>query len=197
MTPPTPRRFTIADTMILTGAGAVASLLLRHVGPGWAALAPRLGSVFSGLGGFFVYLLGAQSLGGCVVIPLMVAQVVVRLRAPRPLAVRDEPGLVASMAVLAALVPGAIWMMCIGHRPPFWTPNGFEQVWGITTQYTSTAVPGAWLALVLARRWRPRADWVDRFGRALGWYWVVLFVGWDAGLTVMAIDKAISTWGWR
>ena len=31
---------------------------------------------------------------------------------------------------------------------------------------------GAWLALLLARRWHPEPSWIDRMGRALGLYWV-------------------------
>lgn len=181
--------------MILIVAGSVGSLLLRYVGPVAIREILSLGSVFPGLGGLFVYLLLVQTLGGCVVIPLTVAQVAARLRAPRPIAVRDEPGLMASLAVLAALVPGSLWMMGIAHRPVFWDVKHFDDVWNNATFYTSTAVPGAWLALVLARRWRPRADWVDRFGRGLGWFWVALLVAWQGGQAVQALDKFINTWG--
>jgi hypothetical protein len=36
------------------------------------------------------------------------------------------------------------------------------------------AVVASWVALALARRWRPEPSWVDRAGRALGAYWIAL-----------------------
>jgi len=33
-------------------------------------------------------------------------------------------------------------------------------------------VSGAWIALALARRWRPERSWVDRLGRAIGVFWI-------------------------
>jgi hypothetical protein len=34
------------------------------------------------------------------------------------------------------------------------------------------AVLGAWLALLMARGWRPEPSWLDRAGRVLGWAWL-------------------------
>jgi len=34
-------------------------------------------------------------------------------------------------------------------------------------------VAGAWLALILTKAWRPEQTWVDRAGRAIGWFWIV------------------------
>ena len=36
------------------------------------------------------------------------------------------------------------------------------------------AVAAAWLALLLGGRWRPRADWIDRSGLALGLFWIAM-----------------------
>jgi hypothetical protein len=36
------------------------------------------------------------------------------------------------------------------------------------------AVAAAWLTLALNGRWRPRPDWLDRAGRALGLFWIAL-----------------------
>lgn len=43
---------------------------------------------------------------------------------------------------------------------------------GMST-HVGLAVAGAWLALLLTKQWRPEATWIDRAGRAVGWFWIV------------------------
>ena len=38
----------------------------------------------------------------------------------------------------------------------------------------TAAVAVAWLTLALSGRWRPRPDWLDRAGRALGIFWLAI-----------------------
>jgi hypothetical protein len=38
------------------------------------------------------------------------------------------------------------------------------------------AVAGAWLALQLCGQWRSEPTWIDRLGRATGWFWLGLSV---------------------
>ena len=38
----------------------------------------------------------------------------------------------------------------------------------------AAAVAAAWLTLALTGRWRPRPDWLDRAGRALGTFWIAI-----------------------
>ena len=41
---------------------------------------------------------------------------------------------------------------------------------------TGFAVAATWFALRFASWWRPEAGWIDRAGRAQGWYWIAMFV---------------------
>lgn len=196
MTDPSLRRFTIADAMILTVAGAVGSFLLREVWPGYLSNDEQLASgAVPGVGGLYRGFYAASTLGTCAVIPLMAALVVARLQAPRPRSIRDEPGFVAGLAVLVALLPGVFWYLSIRHRPGFREAESIEQAWQAWKHYITLAVPGAWMALVLGRRWCSRADWVDRSGRVLGWFWVVLFVAWKGVLACNAIIWALAQRG--
>ncbi len=36
------------------------------------------------------------------------------------------------------------------------------------------AVAASWLVLIVGRRWRPEPSWIDRCGRAVGAYWIML-----------------------
>ena len=192
MTQPPPRRFTIADAMILTVAGAVGSLLVRQLWPQYLRDSTDPWSLIPVLARYFGVLQAADLLGSCGVIPLMAAQVVLRLRSPCPQSIRDEPGFVASLATLG--------MMAVGlgrasrdliDADPF-AEDLLGNIWENAASNATTASIGAWVALILSLRWRPRADWVDRLGRVLGWFWVVLFVGWEVGQTV---QRALAVWG--
>jgi hypothetical protein len=43
-------------------------------------------------------------------------------------------------------------------------------------EFIGAAVLGAWSALAATRRWRAEPTWIDRAGRALGAFWIVLFL---------------------
>ncbi|WP_435008445.1 hypothetical protein P12x_005655 [Tundrisphaera lichenicola] len=175
------RRFTIADVMILVPAAAVGALILKPYLPGFSwqlGYIPSFGPDPWGLWRAYLWLHGV---GSCLVVPWMAAMIVIRLRRPRPRLVRFQPGFVACVAVMASLVPGLAWIASIYHRPGFQRPQGFEQAWAIATSWTDAAVLGAWLALWLGRKWRPEPSWIDRMGRALGLYWIVL-LAWFLGL---------------
>ena len=44
---------------------------------------------------------------------------------------------------------------------------------GGMSSHAGLVVAGAWLALFLTRAWRPEPAWVDRAGRAIGWFWIL------------------------
>lgn len=166
------RRFTIADAMILVVAGAVAALLGRSIAPSLDEPPPP------GFAAIWQYLAWVQLLGSSATVPGMAAMIAIRLRRPRPSRLRlgFQPGFVACVAVVGSLAPGLAWYAGIRHRPGFQRPESFDQVWYCVTEWTGTAVLGAWIALILARRWRPEPSWIDRAGRALGLYWIGLLV---------------------
>jgi hypothetical protein len=41
-------------------------------------------------------------------------------------------------------------------------------------QRNGYAVAAAWLTLAIGRRWRPEPTWVDRSGRAIGFFWLLM-----------------------
>lgn len=112
----------------------------------------------------------------------MAAVIGLRLRRPRPRWRRlgSQPGFVACVAMLVTLIPGLLWIATIYHRPGFRRPLGFEQAWGCVIEWADSAVLGAWFALVVSRRWRPERSWIDRLGRILGLYWLLLIFAWFA-----------------
>jgi hypothetical protein len=83
---------------------------------------------------------------------------------------------VACLAVMASLFPGMAWYAAIRHRPGFQNAGWFEQAWLLVTYWSRTAVLGAWTGQFMTRRWRPESSWIDRAGRMLGAFWIVLLV---------------------
>jgi len=172
MRPNSYRRFSIADAMILVFAGAVAALLGRSILPSLNEPPP------SGIAAIWRFLAWMHLLGSCAAVPGMAAMIAIRLRRPRPSRLRlgFQPGFVACIAVMASLVPGLAWYASIRHRPGFQRPAHFDQVWYCVIEWADMAVLGAWIALLLARRWRPEPSWIDRSGRVLGCYWIGMLV---------------------
>jgi hypothetical protein len=175
-----PRRFTIADGMVLVAATAVGSLMTRAYMPGFYRMMGfssfRSFADPTGLKRSFSWAFGPPS---CMVAAWMVAAIPLRLRRPSPgrRGLSRQPGFVACAAAAGSLAAGLLWVWSMRHRPGFQRPDSFEQAWLSTTHWTASAVAGAWLTLLLNRRWRAEPSWIDRFGRLLGLYWIVQFVG--------------------
>ena len=84
-----------------------------------------------------------------------------RLRRPRP-AWRElfrQPGFVACLSVLSALLI-VVDLSWLGMLIPDWLSLGH-------------AVTASWALLIVSRRWRSEAGWIDRLGRAIGVAWIV------------------------
>jgi hypothetical protein len=186
------RRFSISDVMILVAAAALGTLILRSYIPGFSSQLGYLPTIAPDPWGVWRAHAWLHGPGSCFVVPWMAAMIVIRLRRPRPRVVRSQPGFIACVAVMASLLPGLAWFATIHHRPGFQRAQGFEQAWAIATQWTDTAVLGAWFALFLARRWRPEPSWIDRMGRALGLYWIILLVGMLLYQGMQAIERLFS-----
>ncbi len=185
------RRFSIADVMILVPAAAVAAALLRPYMSGFARVLGYLSGAMNDPWSLWRGYFWLRGPGSCVVVPWMAAMIVIRLRRPRPRRIRlaSQPGFAACLAVMASLLPGLAWYASIRHRPGFRRPEGFEQTWAIITHWSDTAVVGSWIALALARRWRPEPTWIDRMGRVLGGYWMFLLFG---GLALEWMDSLLK-----
>ena len=113
-----------------------------------------------------------------------VAVLAIRLRRPRARLSRlaGQPGFVAGIAAVAvgsvvlsfALISEAL-LGWIGGS--ILRPITFVRL----PDHLAPAVAGAWLTLVVGRRWRPDSGLIDRLGRMLGAGWIALL------LTLMAI----------
>ena len=108
---------------------------------------------------------------------LSAAIVVIRLRSPRPRGRRlwSQPGYTGCVAALigAAVNAGARgapnFTLC--SACPSTTPWRGSARAGPTP---GPAVLGAWLALILSRRWRPeQGAAIDRLGRLIGLLWII------------------------
>jgi len=67
---------------------------------------------------------------------------------------------------LARIGPREVVFLCLP------TPDGLQ----VVSHGAGFAVAAAWLALWVGGWWHPAPTWVDRAGRVLGCYWVVVFV---------------------
>lgn len=166
------RRFTILDAMILVAAvaGGLAlgktisgdALFIGRFHPDWSTRHIRY------------FLLGPT-----------LAVLVLGLLRPRPplktLACR--PGMAACLAAtLATFVDAVFWAGYILLNDPEKQLNIVSRFWRGCSKDVARAVPVVWLGLLLGRRWRPDATWIDRLGRLLGVLWVVAcLVEWRFG----------------
>jgi hypothetical protein len=92
-----------------------------------------------------------------------------------------QPGFAACCAVaLVIVLVGSMNFAMLEHRPTPSTPMSIKvhHYLELTLTFShgqcGAAVASAWLTLALTGRWRPRPDWLDRAGRALGIFWIAL-----------------------
>lgn len=173
MEAPKGRRFTLLDVMILIAATAAGLAFVRFTLPDtWRQFGARRGPPSR-----WSWLVKATGFGAIGTSPLVacwsLALSALRLRRPRPpwRRLRGRPGFVAGVAAgIGSAFGGAIFVpYYLNHQP------GGE--WALLASYPmGYAIAGAWAALALTGRWRPTPDWFDRLGRALGVYWIALFV---------------------
>ncbi len=172
------RRFTVLDAMILTGAIAIgcwAELqnlvwLLNPDDPEpwlfWTIRARR----------FFVRTAPFASV-------VTMALLFLRLLRPRPSASRlaRQPGFVACLAAsLVLFVGGSMTFSGVSRNAALpWRGLFFSDYFIYLLQpferaEVGFAVAASWLVQVVGRRWRPEPSWIDRCGRAMGAYWIML-----------------------
>jgi hypothetical protein len=154
-----PRRFSISDLMILIAAAALGTLILRSYIPGFTSQLAFIPTIFPDPWGVWRAHAWLHGPGSCFVVLWMAAMIVIRLRRPRPKVIRFQPGFIACVAVMISLLPGLAWFAAIHHRPGFQRPQGFEQAWAITTEWTDTAVLVS-LARSNARNWAQPVRWI-------------------------------------
>ncbi|MGO9466628.1 MAG: hypothetical protein ACLQIB_18315 [Isosphaeraceae bacterium] len=198
------RPITLFDLVILVSATAIGLSLVqfgwpRKVAGAWIFTWPVLASnggyrsktwvlPFAERAAPFLPCLAAWSL----------AFLVTRFRAPRPRLrrLRMQPGLIAAVSALSVLtiesvvLIGSAWF---DGRFNFSSPlriNAFV-VNGVVmlAHHAGWAVAVSWLTLVLIGRWRPERSWIDRWGRVLGYTWIIV-----GPVASLLIDHA-TWWG--
>lgn len=171
------RPLTLADAMLLVAAMTPGLILLRiAAGFGLFKAEP-----FRKLppGRYFAEFLSVA--GGCVLLSLTLAVLILAARRPRP-TVRDVvggPGILACLAVMVALVlPLAYFATGVmtSHGLVVNMIVPYNNMFGRLVNGAGPMIIGAWLALSVVGRWRLQPTWTDRFGCVVGACWVLLDV---------------------
>lgn len=119
-----------------------------------------------------------------MLVSLSAGILVVRFRRPRPRWRRmgREPGAIACLIAFLA------WILSATAFAAFDIANRIAEGFDIGVgwvEYPLCSYPSlnvglcvgiAWLAQWLGRVWRPSACWIDRFGRAVGLGWIMVFI---------------------
>ena len=185
MVPAKPRRLTIVDGMILVAASAVGIWVGRYGLFMWVYV------LFKGFNAEVwaenpfglawswgsLYLKHSQTIVSIFTFTVLL----LRLLPPRPSVRRlaRQPGFVACLVGSVSIcVGGVLNLAVIGANPA----PGFEaQVYAQFFLMPQMGSPGltilaCWLVSRLGGWWRPERTWVDRSGRILGVYWIVMMV---------------------
>jgi hypothetical protein len=194
MTPPPKRRLLVSDVMLLVLAAAIClaayRTFLNTSRNGLSELA-QFETVISWVGSTgWVLLQIEQRIEPTLPIAAAwtVAVAVLRLRPPRPSwrRVLRQPGTTACLAAIfgslwaVAGVGGTLLLMVV--REPAgvgsWSSRFFQLADWDLFAYVGLAVASAWFAQALSGRWRPVPDPIDRLGRILGVYWILVGLVW-------------------
>lgn len=166
-----PRTFTMVDAMVLITATALGFGAIRAWSPKfytyqYTPIPPptwvEWGSFKTSAWAFYLMPMPAA---------LTFATLVLRSLKPRPpLRVAfSRGGSAAVIAATTAISLGFAYLM-LDRRRPSWHEMPFEY----TTYSAGVAVGAVWAVLAAAGLWTTERDWVDRFGRILGTYWLAM-----------------------
>jgi hypothetical protein len=165
------RKFNIVDAMILIGAVAIGIAmvrearsdpngLLRNNSPMW-----RIHDRIC----FF----------GIMFVPYAPAWLCLRMRHPRPASsdLIQQPGVracrAACFALLVSPVPTFMFRPISVHGPaPF---SAWFYTWGYAVScLTGLSILVVWLCMAVSRSWHSEPSWIDRGGRILGFFWLII-----------------------
>jgi hypothetical protein len=126
--------------------------------------------------------------------PPTLALLLARIRTPRPPLARcfRQPGTAACAVASIVLVLEVVnqylnltirigmprlvldlWDWGANEATEFASPHRFGALAVGLGEMPGLAVAGAYLALWASGLWRPAQTWIDRAGRALGWFWIL------------------------
>ncbi len=183
---PVPRRpFRLVDAMILVAAVGLACGItqgLSYATGGsisWTAILAEMYKLPNGLSKFVEISASLLILALPFAGMLSLAVIAVRMIGPRPrlLRIARQPGITAMWAAGLGIALSAVQ---IGIAVSIGTgvASGYREIIAIHSclSYPGMAVLGTWASLLLARRWRSEKSWVDRMGRVLGFFWILVGV---------------------
>ncbi len=171
--PAVARPLTLVDLMILVAATALGCAGILRFG----ITAGELSSLFADvIAGRWSGELGLQL--AILSLPFglawTLALIALRLRRPRPpwRILARQPGFLA--ACMAGLAFAGLLLPLLGGILLGVAPSDRVQVLAAASFGLAAAamLSGAWLTLIVTRRWRAERSWPDRLGRALGAYWI-------------------------
>lgn len=172
------RRFTVLDAMVLTGAIAIGCWAeLRNLGWLLNPDDPEPWLFWTIRGRRF--LVRTAPFASAATMALLF----LRLLQPRPPVSRlaRQPGFVACLAAsLVLFVGGSMTFSGVSRntylpwRGLHFTDFFFYLLQPFERAEVGFAVAASWLVLIVGRRWRPEPSWIDRCGRAVGAYWILL-----------------------
>lgn len=167
-------RLTLADLIILVAATAPGLVWTQFL---WNDLSKKRfrGAVWSNFGLAEKIVIGAEVAFPCVAMwSLAVGLLRFRRPYPRWRRVILEPGTLACVTAVGALLANIVAITAAAAFPG----QGFRPRPALFIMFlplqVGCAVAASWMTLVLGRQWRPVPTWIDRAGRGLGIYWIVL-----------------------
>jgi len=173
----TSRRFTLADAMILIAATALGLTPTRTILNIWEPL-PQ---VFSpGLSSAVERILIARHVSVPCAAAWMLAVLILRAIRPRPawqVALR-KPGflgcVIGSIIALASAVLSIFpWLVLRGNSAEKLSAEELLLTLVFVPAMVAASVGAVWLCLLFTKQWERSADWVDRLGMIVGWYWII------------------------
>jgi hypothetical protein len=198
------RRLTLLDVMILIAATAAGAQSLHVI---WSQLnVSHLASALDTRPFLGVLVRAPHALGAAVPIfaAWTVALLALWMRRPRPPLHRlvMQPGLAACTAATLALGISALsrfaevvaFAVAQGQPVSF----GDEGIWAslcmdwiAKPSGVGIAVAAVWSWQILGKRWRPQPTWIDRLGRVLGVYWLVM-IFWVFLLEYLMVSRVVT-----
>jgi hypothetical protein len=192
MREPPCRKFSLRDAMILIAAIAVGLGLNRMTG--WTFPLALEESWSRGMSYLTAIQQAVMACSPCLA-TLTLAYFVVRMRRPRPRArfLARQPGMVACCAALLGLTVYVVqtlgYVVSTRASTSYVMQGGYVSMWVDLVGFT---ILGAWLAMILFRRWTPRRCWIDLFGRLIGFAWIGLtFLGFLSLIVPGIVDQWI------
>ncbi len=188
--PVTQRPFRIADGMVLMAALFIALVWDRAGGLDALGFLFRLGSMFWPPYSLWNLVFHTAEVV-LLLLPFLVvgslSAFVLRFQRPRPALSQflQKPGAVACAVATLAIVPTGLMVLAThfssGRAASFAWAGVLDDLkpenLSVVASLIGLAILVAWIAMRATGQWKPEASWIDRFGRLIGWGWILMIFG--------------------